>query len=63
MSQASLLAQLVLKNKANKTKDPKNILKYRKQRNYVIKLNNRSKQEHFVRLNPFQDSKSFLEEL
>ena len=29
-----------LKNKANKTKDPKDILKYKKQRNYVVKLNN-----------------------
>ena len=29
-----------LKNKVNKTKDPKDILKYNKQRNYVVKLNN-----------------------
>ena len=36
-----------LKNKANKTKGPKDILKYKKQRNYVVKLNNQSKQEHF----------------
>ena len=34
-------------NKANKTKDPKVILKYKKQCNYVVKLNNQSKQEHF----------------
>ena len=45
-----------LKNKANKTKDPKDILKYKKQRNYVVKLNNQSKQEHFDSLNPFLDS-------
>ena len=32
-----------LENKANKTKDPKDILKYKKQRNYVVKLNNQSK--------------------
>ena len=32
-----------LKNKANKTKDSKDILKYKKQRNYVVKLNNQSK--------------------
>ena len=32
-----------LKNKVNKTKDPKDILKYKKQRNYVVKLNNQSK--------------------
>ena len=48
-----------LKNKANKTKDPKDILKYKKQRNYVVKLNNQSKQEHFDSLNPFLDSKPF----
>ena len=33
--------------KTNKTKDPKDILKYKKQRNYVVKLKNQSKQEHF----------------
>ena len=48
-----------LKNKVNKTKDPKDILKYNKQRNYVVKLNNQSKQEHFDSLNPFLDSKPF----
>ena len=32
-----------LKNKANKTKGPKDILKYKNQRNYVVKLNNQSK--------------------
>ena len=48
-----------LKNKANKTKDLKDILKYKKQRNYVVKLNNQSKQGHFDSLNPFLDSKPF----
>ena len=48
-----------LKNKVNKTKDPKDILKYKKQHNYVVKLNNQSKQEHFDSLNPFLDSKPF----
>ena len=49
-----------LKNKANKTEDPKDISKYKKQRNYMVKLNNHSKQEHFDSLNPlnpFLDSK------
>ena len=32
-----------LKNKANKTNDPKDILKYKKQRIYVVKLNNLSR--------------------
>ena len=48
-----------LENKANKTKDPKDILKYKKQRNYVVKLNNQSKQENFDRLNSVLDSKLF----
>ena len=51
-----------LKNKANKTEDPKDISRYKKQRNYVVKLNNQSKQEHFDSLNPlnpFLDSKPF----
>ena len=47
-----------LKNKASKTKNPKDILKYEK-RNYVFKLNNQSKQEHFYSLNPFLASKAF----
>ena len=48
-----------LKNRANKTKDPKDILKYKKQGNYVVKLNNQSKQEHFDSLNSFLDPKVF----
>ena len=40
-----------LENKANK-----DILKYKKQLNYVVKLNNQSKQDHFDSLNPFIDS-------
>ena len=48
-----------LKNEANKTKDPKDILKHKKQLNYMVKLNNQSKQEHFDSLNSFPDSKPF----
>ena len=55
----AIMKRSQLKNKANKTKDPKDILKYEKQRNYVVKLNNQSKQEHFDSLNPFLDSKPF----
>ena len=41
-------------------KDPKYISKYIKQRNYVVKSNNQSKQEHFdSNQNPFLDSKLF----
>ena len=52
-----------LKNKANKTKDPKDILKYKKQRNYVVKLNNQSKQEHFDSLKSCPRFKAFMEDL
>ena len=44
------------KNKANKTKDPKDILKYKKQSNFVVKINNQSKQEHFDSLKSFWKS-------
>ena len=55
----AIMKRSQLKNKANKTKDPKDILKYKKQRNYAAKLNSQSKQEHFDSLNPFLDSKPF----
>ena len=55
----SIIKRSRLKNKANKMKDPKSILKYKKQHNYVVKLNNPSKQEHFDSLNPCLDSKPF----
>ena len=55
----AIMKRSQLKNKANKTKDPKDILKYKKLRNYVVKLNNQSKQEHFDSLNHFLDSKPF----
>ena len=55
----AIMKRSQLKNKANKTKDPKDILKYKKQRNYVVKLNNQSKQEHSDSLNPFLGSKPF----
>ena len=42
-----------LENKANKMHDPEDISKYKKQHNYVVKLNNQSKQEHFDSFNPF----------
>ena len=48
-----------LKNKANKTRNATDILNYKKQRNYVVKLNNQCKKDHFDRLNPKKDSKPF----
>ena len=55
----AIMKRSQLKNKANKTNDPKDILMYKKQRNYVVKLNNQSKKEHFDSLNPFLDPKPF----
>ena len=55
----TIMKRSQLKNKANKTNDPKDILKYKKQRNYVVKLNDQSMQEHFDSLNPFLDPKPF----
>ena len=55
----AIMKRSQLKNKANNTKDHKDILKYKKQRNYVAKLNNQSK--HFDSLNCFLDSKPFWE--
>ena len=48
-----------LKNKASKTQNATDILNYKKQRNYVVKLNNQCKKNHFDRLNPEKDSKPF----
>ena len=48
-----------LKNKANKTRNATDILNYKKQRNYVVILNNQCKKDHFDRLNLEKDSKPF----
>ena len=48
-----------LKNKANKTWNATDVSNYKKQRNYVVKLNNQCKKDHFGRLNPEKGSKPF----
>ena len=48
-----------LKNKANKTWNAVDILNYKKQRNYVVKLNNQCEKDNFDTLNPEKDSKPF----
>ena len=48
-----------LKNKANKTQNATDVSNYKRQRNYVVKLNNQCKKDHFDRLNPENDSKPF----
>ena len=55
----AIMKRSQLKNKANKTRNATDILNYKKQRNYVVKLNNQSKKDHFDRLNPEKDSKPF----
>jgi len=51
-----------LKNIANKTGQENDILKYRKQRNYVTSLNKKTQKSFFTDLNPkdIQSSKSFF---
>ena len=49
-----------LKNKANKTKNRLDIMNYKKQRNYVTKLNKTAKLEHFDNLKLGKDNKPFL---
>ena len=48
-----------LKNKANKTRNATDVSNYKRQRNYVVKLNNQYKKDYFDRLNPEKDSKPF----
>ena len=50
-----------LKNKANKTKNPLDIMNYKKQRNYVTKLNKTAKLEYFNNLKLGKDNKPFWE--
>ena len=46
-----------IKNKAKKTRNATHVSNYKKQRRYVVKLNNQVKKDHFDRLNPEKDSK------
>ena len=55
----AIMKRSQLKNKVNKTRNATDILNYKKQRNYVVKLNNQCKKDHFDRLNPEKDSKAF----
>ena len=55
----AIMKRSQLKNNANKTKDHKDILKYKKQRNYVVKLNSQCKEDYFDSWNPFVRLKSF----
>ena len=46
----AIMKSLNLQNKANRTKNPLDIMNYRKQRNYVTKLNKTAKLEYFNNL-------------
>ena len=48
-----------LKNIANKTKNTSDIMKYKKQRNYVVQLNKKAKLEYFNNFDSSQESKPF----
>ena len=55
----AIMKRSQLKNKADKTRHATDILNYKKQINYVGKLNNQCKKDHFDRLNPEKDSNTF----
>ena len=48
-----------LKNIANKTKNTSDVMKYKKQRNYVVQLNKKAKLEYFNNIDSSQESKPF----
>ena len=48
-----------LKNIANKTKNTSNVMKYKKQRNYVVQLNKKAKLEYSNNIDSSQESKPF----
>ena len=57
----AIMKRSKLKNKANKTKHPLDIMNYKTQRNYVTKLNKTAKLEYFNNLKLGKDNKTFRE--
>ena len=55
----AIIKRSQLKNKANKTRNATDVSNYENQRNYVIKLSNHRRKDHFDRLNPEKDLKPF----
>ena len=53
----AIMKRSQIKNKAKKTRNATHVSNYKKQRSYVVKLNNQFKKDHFDRLNPEKDSK------
>ena len=60
-SNRAIIKKSKLKNKANKTKDPLDIMNYEKERNYVTILNKTVKLEYFNNLKVGNDNKPFWE--
>ena len=60
-SNRAIIKKSKLKNKANKTKDPLDIMNYEKERNYVKILNKTVKLEYFNNLKVGNDNKPFWE--
>ena len=57
----AIMKRSKLKNKVNKTKNPLDIMNYKKQHNYVTKLNKTAKLEYFNNLKLGKDNKPFWE--
>ena len=55
----AIMKRSQLKNKANKTKSIDDLIKYKKQRNLVVKLNKNCKKEFFDNLETKNNSKLF----
>ena len=55
----AIMKRSQLKNKANKTKAYEDIIKYKKQRNYVVRLNKETKCKFFETLDTTMNAKSF----
>ena len=57
----TILKRSQLKSKGNKTNSVDDLIKYKKQRNLVVKLNKNCKKEFFDNLGTKNNSKSFLD--
>ena len=55
----AVMKRLWLKNKTNKTRKAVDIFNYKKQRNLVVKINNKCKREYFDKLNVKTTTKPF----
>ena len=56
---SAIMKRSRLKNKANKTRKAVDISNYKKQRNFLVKINNECKREYFDKLNIKTTTKPF----